>query len=372
MEHRPSRTLERIREAEARTQSTTQGGVCFDPGPELDSTLETEAFHFGRYEVIDELARGGAGVVYRAWDCELERYAALKVMLSGTWENPNRVQSFLREARASARLNDPGVVSVFDVGTTPEGAVWFAMELVGGPSLAEVIADRAPLDIEETVTLFSKVARTLDRVHASGMAHRDIKPSNILISPTTGEPLLTDFGLVIDVEKDELSSTDGPVGTPAYMAPEQAQSDTSRVDWHRADVYALGAVLYEMLTGRQPPAFWHLAEHPLPPVGPDVPRDLESICQKAMSQNPADRYSSVRAFLADVERFSSGMPVLATDTSLAWRGYLFIRRNWPTISASVVTALTFCTVLAVAAAIWLFNMAPEGLSAQAWLASIAP
>ena len=345
--------------------------MCFDPGPELDSTLETEVFHFGRYEVINELARGGAGVVYRAWDCELERYAALKVMLSGTWENPARVQSFLREARASARLNDPGVVSVFDVGTTPEGAVWFAMELVDGPSLADVIADRAPLDMDETVALFTKVARTLDRVHTSGMAHRDIKPSNILIGHS-GEPLLTDFGLVIDVKRDELNSTDGPVGTPAYMAPEQAQSDTSRVDWHRADIYALGAVLYEMVTGRQPPAFWHLAEQPLPPVGPNVPRDIEAICQKAMSQNPADRYSSVRELLADVERYASGMPVLANNTSLMWRGYLFARRHWPTIRTSMLTVATLSVLAGLAAGIWLYGMAPEGVSAQTWLASIAP
>ncbi len=356
MEHGSSRILERVRAAaeraeRARREEPRQGAggvVCFDPGECCDGTMDQSVEllpqRIGHYEVIGELARGGAGVVYRGWDGRLQRHAAVKVMLSGTWDKPSRVSRFLREARAAARLDDPGVVRIFDVGATAEGAVWFAMELVEGPSLADVLADRGALPPEEALALLDKVAATLERVHEAGLVHRDIKPSNILIS-RAGEPLLTDFGLVLDVDHSEPSGDEDPAGTPAYMAPEQARADRGGVDWYRADVYALGALLYNLLSGRQPPAFWHLADRPLPPVA-GLPRDLMAICRRAMSYDPSRRYASVRALRGELARFAGGLPVLAGDSSLSWRAWLAIKRHGHTLQTLAIAAIA-------AAATWL-------------------
>jgi serine/threonine protein kinase len=314
-------------------------GVWFDPGDEaIEPTLETEDFEYGRYELVDEIARGGAGVVYRAWDCQLQRYAALKVMLPGTWNSPARTERFLREARAAARLNDAGTVRVFDQGVTIEGAPWFAMELVEGPSMAQLIAEHGALPELQALDLTRQIAETLHRVHTDGLAHRDIKPGNILLN-RAGVPLLTDFGLVIDVSEAELATAEGPVGTPAYMAPEQANT-AANADWFRSDVYALGAVFFELLTGRAPPAFWHLRDAPLPAMGRAVSSDLEAICRKAMSYDPADRYASMSELLADLERFRRGLPVRAGGDSVVHNTWLFLRRHWPTIRTVLLTVAT--------------------------------
>ncbi|MDP2315200.1 MAG: serine/threonine-protein kinase, partial [Pseudomonadota bacterium] len=279
----------------------------------------------GRWRLHDLLGQGGAGVVYRAWDTLLDRAVALKVLPGGVLAGPNAVARFHREARAAGQLDVPGVVRVLDVGGTPDGALWIAMELVEGPSLADVRAD-GPLSPARAARFVRAVAETLAVVHRAGLAHRDVKPSNIVLDPR-GRPILVDFGLAVPLD-GESDLTRGPVGTPAFMAPEQRRGEPG-LDWRLVDVYALGRVLDALLAARPP--------------------DLAAVIDVATAEAPGDRYPSAEALAADLGAWLDGRPVSVRRAGAWRRARLFARRHRRRLLAG---ALAAAVLLAAGGAAW--------------------
>src|SRR5262245_38923912 len=204
---------------------------------------------FGEYELLEEIGRGGQGVVYRARQKSLNRTVALKIISLGQWASKEHLKRFRREAEAAARLEHPGIVPIHEVGER-DGQCYFSMKFVEGGQLDEV-AKRKPMPIRDAVELIAKVARTVHYAHEHGILHRDIKPGNILLD-AKGKPHLTDFGLARLVESESsVTETLDVLGTPSYMAPEQAVGNNAAVS-RVTDVYGLGAVLYQLLTGHPP------------------------------------------------------------------------------------------------------------------------
>jgi serine/threonine protein kinase len=267
----------------------------------------------GSYEVVEELARGGMGAVFVARHVELDRRVALKVMLSAGEASPEEQQRFLNEAQAASKLNHPGIVTVHEVGMQA-GLAFLAMELVEGESLGDRLRRVGQLDLEEAARLVADVARTLEAAHAAGLLHRDMKPANVLLS-ADGLAKITDFGIALDTtESDRLTRTGQLLGTPVYMSPEQARGQRN-LD-RRADVYSLGAILYESITGQRLFEGGSLANilvkvNRVEPVRPSSLRKqispaLEEICLKALRKRRMDRYPSAAALAADLERFLAG------------------------------------------------------------------
>lgn len=288
---------------------------------------------FGDYEIVEEIARGGVGIIYRARQKSLNRIVAIKVLLAGEAASEEQVSRFYQEAKAAARLRHPNIVSIYEVGRI-EGVHYFSMELVEGISLNHLIA-RGQLNYRRIVSIITQVAEAVDYAHQKSIIHRDLKPANIILD-NQNIVKVTDFGLARDVSGKETNITrDGQVmGTPAYMPPEQAAGHSNEID-ERSDVYSIGAVLYEMLTGHSP----FVAETPLgvimkvlhddPPLprkhDQSIPRDLETICLKAMMKSKFNRYRTAKAFAEDLRRFSSGEPILAKPQAW-WRRSL--NRLW--------------------------------------------
>ncbi|HSP46339.1 MAG TPA: FlgO family outer membrane protein, partial [Chthoniobacterales bacterium] len=269
----------------------------------------------GGYEIEGELGRGGMGVVYRAWQRKLNRLVALK-MLTGHY-GPAELKRFFAEAETAAALHHSNIIHVYDVGEH-EGAPFFAMEYVEGGSLADRLR-AGTLSARETAAFLIPVARALDFAHKNNVIHRDMKPANVLIDPQ-GVPKVTDFGIAKRLSGESALTLSGAIiGTPVYMAPEQARG-TSRDVGAAADIYSLGAILYEMLAGRPPflpqesdtsIVVRVATENPVPPARhrPGVPRDLETICLKCLAKEPADRYPSAAALADDLQRFLDDRPI---------------------------------------------------------------
>jgi len=268
------------------------------------------------YEILGELGRGGMGVVYRARQVQANREVALKMILGGDTAAADDRTRFRTEAVAVARLQHPHIVAVYDVGEHA-GRPFFSMELCPGGSLSRRLAD-TQMSPTVAAELIRKIARGVEAAHAAGVIHRDLKPGNILLT-ADGEPKVADFGCakVSGPDGRSVTSTGAVIGTPSYMAPEQA-SGVARVA-APADVYALGAILYECLTG-QPPfrgpspmdvLMRVLTEDPTPPreLKPDIPRDLEFICTRCLEKNPTRRYQSASELASDLDRFLHGEPV---------------------------------------------------------------
>ena len=248
---------------------------------------------FGDYELLEEIGRGGQGVVYRARQKSLNRTVALKVIGLGPWATEAHLKRFRREAEAAARLEHPGIVPIYEVGER-DGSCYFSMKFVEGGQLDEVVR-RTPISIRQAAELIAKLARTVHYAHEHGILHRDIKPGNILLDGK-GEPHLTDFGLARLVETEStVTRTLDVLGTPSYMAPEQAASNNTAVS-KATDVYGLGAVLYQLLTGHPPFAGGTTYEtikllldtEPRPPrlLNPKIDRDLSTICLKCLEKDP--------------------------------------------------------------------------------------
>src|SRR6184192_2357169 len=310
----------------------------------------------GDYELLEEVGRGGQGVVFRARQKSLNRTVALKVISLGQWASKAHLKRFRLEAEAAARLEHPGIVPIHEVGER-DGSCYFSMKFVEGGQLDEV-ARREPMPIRRAVEFIAKVARIVHYAHEHGILHRDIKPGNILLN-AKGEPHLTDFGLARLVESESsVTGTLEVLGTPSYMAPEQAVGNNAAIS-SDTDVYGLGAVLYQLLTGQPPFAGGTTYEtikllldtEPRQPrqLNPKIDRDLNTICLKCLEKDPKRRYPSALALAEDLEHWLKHEPIQARHTGVFARGRKWIRRN-PT-SALLVA----CLVGLAAASGWIVS-----------------
>jgi len=275
------------------------------------------------YEILEMLGCGGMGIVYKARQLKLNRFVALKMILAGEHAGETEQIRFRSEAEAVARLQHPNIVQIFEVGEAG-GQPYFSLEFCEGGSLSQKI-DGAPLPAREAAQLLVALSRAIDVAHRAGIIHRDLKPANILLG-ADGTPKVTDFGLAKHLGRDSGQTASGAVlGTPSYMAPEQAAGRTKEIG-PAADIYALGAILYECLTGRPPfraatplnTLMQVIADDPALPrqLNPDVPRDLDAICSKCLHKDPQRRYSSAAEIAADLSRFLDGEPISAERPSL--------------------------------------------------------
>jgi serine/threonine-protein kinase len=280
---------------------------------------------FDGYELCEELGRGAMGVVYKAWEPSLQRHVALKMILRGEHASAADLARFRGEARAAARLSHRNIVPVYKVGEHA-GRAYFCMEYVPGEPLSALVAS-GPLAPERAARYVAAIARAVQHAHEQGILHRDLKPSNILID-REDQPLVTDFGLAKRVEGDaHLTGTGAIVGTPSYMAPEQALGSRGRTG-PASDVYSLGALLYELLTGRPPfqaasvvdVLLMVRSEEPIRPrlLNRKIDPDLEMICLKCLEKRPEHRYGSALALAEDLERFLQSEPVEARSSSLVY------------------------------------------------------
>src|SRR5436309_8017063 len=298
----------------------------------------------GDYELLEEIGRGGQGVVFRARQKSLNRTVALKVIGLGQWATKAHLKRFRREAEAAASLDHPCIVPIYEVGER-DGQCYFSMQFVEGGQLDEVVS-RRPMSIRQAAELITKLARTVHYAHEHGILHRDIKPGNILLD-ANGEPHLTDFGLARLLKSEStVTRTLDVLGTPSYMAPEQAMGNNAAVS-SVTDIYGLGAVLYQLLTGQPPFAGGATYEtikllldtEPRQPrlLNPKIDRDLSTICLKCLEKDPKRRYSSALALAEDLGRCLKHEPILARHTGIFTRGKKWVRRN-PT-SALLVASL---------------------------------
>jgi tetratricopeptide (TPR) repeat protein len=316
--------------------------------------------YFGDYEVVREIARGGMGVVFEARQVSLNRRVALKMILAGQLADETEVRRFYTEAEAAANLDHPGIVPIFEVGQH-EAQHYFSMGYVEGESLSQRVA-QGPLPAGEVAELIRRVALAIDYAHERGVIHRDLKPSNILLD-RHGNPRVTDFGLAKKVQSDSGLTGSGQImGTPSYMPPEQAGGKRGSVG-PAADVYALGATLYCLLTGRPPfqaasavdTVLQVISQEPVAPqrLNPSIPLDLETICLKCLEKEAARRYPSAAAFAEDPRRFLAGEPISARPVGRAERSWRWSRRI--PLAAALITLVVVLTTAGTATitALWL-------------------
>jgi WD40 repeat protein/predicted Ser/Thr protein kinase len=317
------------------------------------------------YEIEGELGRGGMGVVYRAKQTGLNRPVALKMVLSGAYSDVATKTRFLLEAESVAALEHPNIVKVYAFGEH-DGHPYLAMEFLPGGNLADRVKKSGPLPAREATALIAKLASAVAHAHTRGIVHRDIKPANVLLTDE-GDPRLTDFGLA-KVGRSDLSVTGQVLGTPAYMAPEQASGRVHEVGT-LSDVYALGAVLYDLLTGRPPfagdsaAATIHmvLVSEPerLRKHEPGIPRDLETICLKCLEKEPNKRYPSAQAVADDLNRFLNNEPITARPSTATEKTIKWVKRNKGLSAGLAVAALALSagTVAAYVFGFWALDEA---------------
>jgi serine/threonine protein kinase/Flp pilus assembly protein TadD len=340
-----------------------------DPHVKTASGLTKILGELGDYDLLEEIGRGGQGIVFRARQKSLNRVVALKVIGVGQWATPAHLKRFRLEAEAAASLDHACIVPIYEIGER-DGQCYFSMKLIDGGQLDEVV-QHAPMSIRQSVELVAKLARTVHYAHEHGILHRDIKPGNILLDKN-GEPHLTDFGLARLVESESaITRTVEVLGTPSYMAPEQATGNNINLT-RAVDVYGLGAVLYHLLTGHppfaggttyetikllletesRPPRFWN----------PNVDRDVSTICVKCLEKDQGRRYSSASALADDLERWLKHEPIQARRTGVIGRGKKWLQRN-PT--AATLVALSLALVAALLVIFWnteLFRPAATGIA----------
>ncbi len=311
--------------------------------------------YFGDYEIIREIARGGMGVVFHARQVSLNRPVALKMILAGQLANDTDVKRFYTEAEAAANLDHPGIVPIYEVGQH-EGQHYFSMGFVEGQSLSQRLAG-GPLPVREAAELIRRVSAAIEYAHQHGVIHRDLKPANILLD-RNGNPRVTDFGLAKKLQGDSGLTGSGQImGTPSYMPPEQAEGRRGEVG-PAADVYALGATLYALVTGRPPfqaatameTVLQLVSDEPVRPrrLNASISRDLETICLKCLEKEPGKRYASAAALADDLRRCLAGEPILARPVGPGERAWRWCRRS-PVVAglvAGIALALVLGTVVA--------------------------
>jgi serine/threonine protein kinase len=321
-------------------------GPSFLAPPQQEGDLGT----LGPYRIETELGRGGMGIVFRGFDTDLQRTVAVKVLRPDLADEQARAR-FVREAQAVARVNHDHVVRVYSVVSPPEAPPYLVMEYLGGPTLLELIRSRERLDPREAGAIIAQAAEGLAAAHAAGLIHRDIKPSNIMLDPGTGRAKITDFGLARIGEAPSTMTQEGALaGTPTYMSPEQARG-LEPLD-ARTDVYSLGVTLYEALTGAAPfRGAPHMVlqqvvgDEPRPPrrLNDRVPRDLETICLKAMAKEPSRRYQTAREFAADLGRWQHSEPIRARPAGWGEHLWRWSRRNPGVAGLTAALVLVFVT-----------------------------
>jgi WD40 repeat protein len=306
------------------------------------------------YELLAELGRGGMGIVYKAHHKTLNRIVALKMILAGGHAGPLELQRFRQEAEAVARLQHPNIVQIHEIGAHA-GLSYLALEYVDGGTLAQKTAG-VPQPPREAARLVELLARAVQHAHQNGIIHRDLTPGNVLLS-ADGAPKLTDFGLARSVhDPQKITATGAIVGTPGYLAPEQAQGDPTGVS-PATDVYSLGAILYSLVTGRPPfqassplkTILETVAREPVPPnrVRPGIPFDLETICLRCLHKEPGRRYATAADLAEDLRRFLADEPIRARPVSRAERAWKWVRRNRAVSLASAGVLLTLLAGTAV-------------------------
>ena len=332
---------------EADSEGPPTEPVGGSPHPDVPAYLRG----WRRYQVTTLLGEGGMGEVYRAWDPELHRWVALKFL---HFADPNRLERFRREAQSQARVDHPGVCRVYEVGEV-DGHPYIAMQEIQGTTLHRAARD---LPLEERIRLVAQVADAVHAAHRIGLIHRDLKPSNVLV--TEGEeglhPYVVDFGLARDQQVEGLTVSASLSGTPGYIAPEQARGEET-ID-RRADVYSLGAVLYQLIAGRVPLPADNFADailkllqdepEPLRQLVPSLPADLETVVMKCLEKDPARRYDSARALASDLRRWLDGEPVEAQRAGWLYRLRKKVTR-YPRVAAASAAAILVIGVLAGAA-----------------------
>jgi serine/threonine protein kinase len=385
--------LSRLKETSVLTLlSSTRSGETDTPARGAEAEPRTGANGvpvIPGYEIVSELGRGGMGIVYKARQVGLNRLVALKMILAGPHARPQDLDRFRQEAEAVARLHHPNIVQIYEIGDAA-GIAYFALEYVEDGNLVQRLrGDPQPLD--PAVRLVETLARTIHFAHQRGVVHRDLKPANILLvsgeaatgecyqeheetqlttdhSPlSTHQPKITDFGLAKRLdEKSTGTSTGEVVGTPSYMAPEQAAGSTNLIG-APADVYALGAILYEMLTGRPPfkgataldTVIQVLHEEPVRPsrLRPRLPHDLETICLKCLNKDPSRRYGSAELLADDLQRFRKGKPILGRPVSIPERAWKWARRR--PLTAALLVGMILSVVLGFAGVTWQWQEARQ-------------
>jgi serine/threonine protein kinase len=334
--------------------SLAEGRVSVAPGATIATPpSSTTVRYFGDYELLEEIARGGMGIVYRARQVSLDRVVAVKMLLSGPLSSPELVKRFRAEASAAASLLHPNIVAIHEVGVH-QGLQYFAMDFVEGQSLAKLLGN-GPLPAKRAAAYLKTIAEAIHYAHERGLLHRDLKPSNVLID-SSDQPRVTDFGLARRLEGDsELTLSGQVLGSPNYMPPEQAEAKRGQLS-RRSDVYALGAMLYHVLTGRPPFVGETISDtlgqvinsEPVSPrlLNPSVPRDLETLCLKCLEKEPAKRYPTAQALVDELSRFLRNEPIEARPISpleKMWRG---CRRKPALTGLSAATVLLLLTLAA--------------------------
>jgi len=289
---------------------------------------------FGKFEIEEELGRGGMGVVFRARQTDLKRDVAIKVIRSHQLADDEELRRFQVEAQAAARLKHPNIVAVHEIGEV-DGQHYFAMDYVTGETLSDRL-NSGPLEIEEAATLLIPIAEAVHYLHEHQVMHRDLKPSNILLNENN-KPLVTDFGLarIFGNDDDQQTQTGVIIGTPSYMSPEQAAGRVKMIT-NRSDIYSLGAIFYEMLTGKPPfkkdnpldTIVQVIEQEPQLPrrLRSELPRDLEKICLKCLEKDPTKRYATADELAKDLDRYLRGDHVLAASPSIVSRVTRWSRR----------------------------------------------
>ncbi len=309
---------------------------------------------FGDYELMEEIARGGMGVVYKARQTKLKRTVALKMILAGCLASDDEIRRFYSEAESAACLEHSGIVPIYEVGQVGEQH-FFSMALVEGTNLAKVL-QQGPLKPDRAADYVGQIADAIAYAHAHNVIHRDLKPANVLLDEND-RVKVTDFGLAKQTQLDtQLTATGQIMGTPGYMPPEQASGKLAQVD-QTSDVYSMGAVLYCLLTGRPPfqaatpveTLVQVLEQDPVPPrvLVPGIPRDLETICLKCLHKEQHRRYSSAAELAAEINRFENGLPILARRVSGLERTIRWMKQQSQPLWVSTLTGLAVTMCLAI-------------------------